>query len=76
MLRVSWKQGLSKPPSNAAQASRHDHARRKSRPGGLLMPRPRWALDEPPKAGWDNQDWGDNSSYRIRGIGRVEDLIL
>lgn len=48
------RQALDKSLSNAAAGSLHDSINAKHRPGGKIMPRPRWSVDEAPLSGWDD----------------------
>jgi hypothetical protein len=42
------------PLSNGAGGALQDRIRARHRPGGRMMPRPRWSPDEQPRAGWDH----------------------
>lgn len=52
----AWDEAKATPLSNAAAASLQDRLRARNRPGGRIMRRPRWSLDEPPLGGWDVGD--------------------
>lgn len=53
-ITTQWQQAADKAKSNAAKAALHDRIQARRRPGGKIMPRPRWSADEEPRNGWQD----------------------
>lgn len=78
----SFRQAAEQPLSNAAMGAMHDKLRARHRPGGKVMPRPRWAADEPPLDGWDaliaelkREQGPDALIAELKGMDAIDMLI-